>query len=489
MKDLKTNNKNFRRFKDARLLALDWIDKVLNPKDKLVPNLVEENKINQKVNSMFNEDKALFKELSLGVAREKNFLDSIISSLGHAKMPKSKTKNLIYLGAYQILFLDKIPEYAVFSETKRLSRILKLNESEFKFIHGVLKKIQERKDEFLRHRKESLVFLSQGEVPRNDFDFSVLGAPEQLYQALCFTDEKVTDPKKASQRAIKALLKMKDPHRLVGFVIYGMRPHGEYEVLKSELAPFAVKLNAKAIQTDSSVRVQSESSQVVSMLTAKTLIEKIEKATVIKQSEQNTQVLKRKKIKVLEMCAGKGTKFLASLSFLSRLRGALKLSQVEWVLCDASQYQLDFLKNDVLPIVKSTWPELQVEVVHTDFSDIEKHLVLQNQKFDLVLLDSPCSGFGSISKKPQILHTKALHAKEVIKANSEIQRKLLEVALQFTTNESNLIYSVCTLTYDETYGQLEFLKEKFGIKPLQTFSFWPGLEPLPQSEGFFIAKF
>lgn len=72
--------------------------------------------------------------------------------------------------------------------------------------------------------------------------------------------------------------------------------------------------------------------------------------------------------------------------------------------------------------------------------------------FDHVLLDAPCSGTGIIRKKPEIRYNRK---PEDIKVLSELQFALLEQAKAYVKNHGQLIYSTCTMEYEENEGVLK----------------------------------
>jgi 16S rRNA (cytosine967-C5)-methyltransferase len=63
-------------------------------------------------------DKGLLTEIVHGVIRWKNRLDWVISGFYHGNYYKSEInlKNALRVAVYQILFLDKVPEYAAVNE-------------------------------------------------------------------------------------------------------------------------------------------------------------------------------------------------------------------------------------------------------------------------------------------------------------------------------------------------------------------------------------
>ncbi len=94
-------------------------------------------------------ERALLLELVQGVKRWELRLDYVLARL--AKLPWRKVhplvRQILRLGAYQILFLDKIPVHAAVDEAARLARSRRLPTSHVGFINAILRR------------------LSKGEVP------------------------------------------------------------------------------------------------------------------------------------------------------------------------------------------------------------------------------------------------------------------------------------------------------------------------------------
>ena len=62
-------------------------------------------------------DRALFVALVYGVTEKKLTLDACIDDLARGKAPEPDVRNLLRLGLYQLLYLDKIPDHAAVNET------------------------------------------------------------------------------------------------------------------------------------------------------------------------------------------------------------------------------------------------------------------------------------------------------------------------------------------------------------------------------------
>ncbi|MGB9917209.1 MAG: transcription antitermination factor NusB [Candidatus Hydrothermia bacterium] len=83
-------------------------------------------------------------------------------------------------------------------------------------------------------------------------------------------------------------------------------------------------------------------------------------------------------------------------------------------------------------------------------------LAFKNDTFDVVIIDAPCSGLGTIRRKPEI---KYRISPEKIKELASIQRKILENGATLVKRGGFLIYMTCTVTPDENENQIkEFLE-------------------------------
>ena len=123
----------------------------------------------------------------------------------------------------------------------------------------------------------------------------------------------------------------------------------------------------------------------------------------------------------------------------------------------------------------------------------------ESEKFDKVLCDVPCSGYGVIRRKPEIRY-KAL---STVRELPDIQYKILENSSHIVKVGGLLVYSTCTLNFDENQKVVnQFLKLNpsfipYTLKlpngvvrafdePEHMFTMFPFTA---QSDGFFVSAF
>ena len=76
----------------------------------------------------------------------------------------------------------------------------------------------------------------------------------------------------------------------------------------------------------------------------------------------------------------------------------------------------------------------------------------RDASFDVVLVDAPCTGLGTLRRRPEI-RVKVSEAE--IERLATIQRSLLSEALRLLRPGGRVVYSVCTVTDEETVGVVE----------------------------------
>ena len=80
--------------------------------------------------------------------------------------------------------------------------------------------------------------------------------------------------------------------------------------------------------------------------------------------------------------------------------------------------------------------------------------ISEKEKFDVVILDAPCSGVGTLRRNPDILFKKKAPDLDFLK---KVQENLINKAAKLLNKNGILIYMVCSFFYDETKG----IKNKF----------------------------
>ena len=161
--------------------------------------------------------------------------------------------------------------------------------------------------------------------------------------------------------------------------------------------------------------------------------------------------------RVLDMCASPGSK----TGLLAQLVGAdgLVLGN-EPARPRLANLRRNLATLNLLQAVTCSWPG--------------EALPLPDASWDAVLLDPPCSGWGTTDKHPQAVKR---WQGDRLKPMLDLQRKLLIEAARLLRPGGKLVYSTCTTNVDENEGQVRFAIDELGFE----------LTPLAPVPGFVFA--
>lgn len=155
--------------------------------------------------------------------------------------------------------------------------------------------------------------------------------------------------------------------------------------------------------------------------------------------------------------------------------------------------------RDKLKRVREVSERLGITIVKTLWADATKALpIADGERFDRVLADVPCSGYGTLRRNPDL---KWRRREEDIERLGRLQRSILENVSRYVKAEGVLVYSTCTVFSEENEQMVEaFLGDhpEFAVEPVALLE--PRLRGLcrgaylmtfPRGEGmdgFFVAR-
>jgi 16S rRNA (cytosine967-C5)-methyltransferase len=148
--------------------------------------------------------------------------------------------------------------------------------------------------------------------------------------------------------------------------------------------------------------------------------------------------------RVLDLCAAPGGK--------TALLADLMINAGESVAIDKYESRLNVLRRNLSRLgVKN------VKTIAVDALDYE-----DEAGFDRVLVDVPCSGLGTLQKKPDIKWKRALMD---IKKLNPLQIDLLRKAARLVKPGGYVVYSTCTIEPDENFEIVQqFLDENLDFE-------------------------
>jgi 16S rRNA (cytosine967-C5)-methyltransferase len=356
-------------------------------------------------------DAAFATELTYGALRAGDTLDAIIAIAADRDLDRidPPARDALRLGVYQLLY-TRVPPHAAVSSTVDLVRSVN-GDSSAGFANAVMRQIAARDlDEWLTTvapdpETDRVGYLS---VTRNHPRWIVRAFAEVLGGDLDETERLLAEDNERPTVHLCARPGLIDPADLADQV--GGAP--------GAFSPYAVYLpsgspgNVEAIVTRRA-HVQDEGSQLVALALADAPIDGRDE-------------------RWLDLCAGPGGK-AALLGSLAALRGA-RLTAVE-------------ITEHRAELIASTTRRLPVLVVHTDGRDVGIDADLPEEGFDRVLVDAPCSGLGSLRRRPE---ARWRRTPADLPPLTKLQRELLVAAIRAVRPGGVVAYVTCSPHLVET---------------------------------------
>ena len=435
---------------NLRKLALDTLDRL--EKSGQYSNIAVDNTISRE--GLDGKDGRLFSALVYGVIERRITLDFIIDGL--SSIPPSKiertTRNILRMGLYQLLYMDRIPPHAAINESVSLC-----NKRSRGFVNALLRGFMRKRtggplaDIFAFPQKQSapLAYLSitySYPVSLCEKFCSIFGLDKTEAILSAFEKTPPTTLRANTRRVSRDQLASRLSENGVELTPTQNAPHG---ILTFGATPAELGLY------DGLCFVQDEASQIcVEALGAK---------------EGDT---------VIDMCACPGSKsFGAALS----MNGHGRILSFD-------------LHENKLSLIQKGAEALGISIIETAAKDgriLDESL---SQIADCVLCDVPCSGFGVVAKKPEIRYKSLTESAKL----PPIQYAILENGARYVKKGGTLVYSTCTLFPEENENNAsrflaahpEFEACDFCVGRLASQNGMLTLTPDTHgTDGFFIAKF
>ncbi|ADQ04426.1 sun protein [Caldicellulosiruptor owensensis OL] len=397
-------------------------------------------KFHQKLKN--EKDRALFVELVHGVLRYKNLIDYYINFVTKKGVKDKRILNILRVATYELLFLEKIPEYATVNEACEVAS--KISPHLKAFVNAILRNIIRNKNQI----EESLERIK--EIDLKSYISIKLSYPKFLIDYL--------EESYGFEKALK-ILEFLNTRPPVGIKINTKKTN--VDILVQELRKSGVEYE-----------VNSHNSEIIYILKGN-----IKDTQLYKQGYFYFQDLAsslvvglnkedfKKAKKVLDLCAAPGGK---TFNCAEVIDGFV-------VACDINDHKLDVLRENILRlgfdniiVAKS-----DAEIFNPDFAG----------RFDIVIADLPCTGFGAIRKKPDIKWNKSYQDIENL---HELQVRILDNAASYLKRGGLLFYSTCTLGRKENEETvLKFLDKHKDFSLVSQITIFPDEF---KCDGFFISK-
>ena len=351
-------------------------------------------------------DKGLVTEIVYGTVARKLTLEWYLS---HFIEDRDKLDNWLYilllLSAYQLRYLDKVPNHAVVNEAVELAKLRKKGSE--KLVNAVLRRILREGwpdiDSIKRkNKRDSIAYsLPVWLVSKLKEEYGEERA-QAIFDSLLVRNKasiRVTDLSRKEE--IKAVLEASDsPLAASGLV--------------KEQGHFA----GHDLFSEGAITIQDESSQLVA-------------PTLDLQGDEQ----------VLDACAAPGGKTAHMASYLT----SGKVTAL-----DLYDHKLDLIQENAERLGVA-------EQVQTQKLDARKvHEFFEKDSFDKILVDAPCSGIGLLRRKPDIKYNKETAD---FMSLQEIQLEILGSVCQTLRKGGIITYSTCTIVSEENFHVVEAFLE------------------------------
>ncbi|MGC9199692.1 MAG: transcription antitermination factor NusB [Acidobacteriaceae bacterium] len=359
-------------------------------------------------------DRNLATTLTLGVLRWQIALDARIGSLLRrpGQVLPIPVAIALRLGAFQLLYLDRIPAHAALSESVELVRAAH-HPGATGMVNAILRN------------------LTRQPAPKPRMYETAAACAQRLGHPLWIMDRwiqnygrsaAVTICEHGQKEPVRGSLFAADLHERVAAVTPAA------ELTASDVHPAPAVAEVEVVTTP---LVRSSASLPLAPLDDGSRLV-AELSVAVAQSAASAEP-----VRVWDTCAAPGGK---TLILLHRLAGAHLLAT------DSSPRRLhlltDRLQAAVLPGREGLSGAWHVRTLHADAAQLPASEGL----FDLILCDVPCSGTGTLGRNPEIRHR--LEPTELPRQAAR-QRQILSSALARLAPGGNLIYSTCSLEPEE----------------------------------------
>ncbi|MCX7918609.1 MAG: 16S rRNA (cytosine(967)-C(5))-methyltransferase RsmB [bacterium] len=401
-------SKSSTRKPSARLIAYQVLLRV--EQDKAYAGLALDSALAK--STLSNRDKRLVTELVYGTIRHQGTIDWLIGQYANKsdKWISLKLKLILRLGAYQLLYLNKIPEFAAVHETVKLAKQSGLT----KFagvVNAVLRRLAEHRDrieypdktvDMVRYLSVKYshpewiirIFLSQFGVSETEHLLAVNNQPAPITLRV--------NQLKCTVNQVEQLL-----------------TQANLDVVKHQYVSNALQISRlpRSIQDlpgyqEGYFTVQDPASILV--------------ADLVHPKPGQT---------IVDLCAAPGGK-ATRLAELMQNQGKL--------------FAID-LHPKKAKLIEQTAVRLGLTNIKVIVADATRLNEIISEPVDAVLVDAPCSGLGVLRRK---VDSRWRKQPTTIPELVRLQERLLESAYQILKPGGVLVYSTCTLTKEENELQV-----------------------------------
>lgn len=420
-------------------------------------NIILDDMLNKNRNILEDRDIGLISEIVYGVTTWKLTLDEIITKYSNIKLKKISPwiLNILRMGIYQIIFLDKIPKSAAVNESVNLAKRYG-HRSSSNFVNAILRKVDKNDYEKL--------FEIENDVERIS---KVTSMPVWIINELFnegLENKTVEEICKNSNKKPKLSIRANTLKTNVEELKNNLQERN-IDVKDGLLKDFLIIDKIKNIENldlfkEGMFTIQDEAAGLIPL--------------ILNPKKGET---------ILDACSAPGGK----TTYIAEIMQ----NQGEIEAWDIHKHRIN--------LVEQTAKRLGISIIKTNVNDATKMKQNCIEKYDKILLDVPCLGIGVLKRKPDI---KWKRNKQDIEQINKIQKQILENCAKYLKKGGEIVYSTCSILKEENEDVInEFLNknskfelEKIQLKEENYFKKYIKNETFlkvyqnEETDGFFIAK-
>lgn len=348
-----------------------------------------------------SRDAALATQLCFGILQNQMLIDFYLSHFSNLSLKRmeSRVVQILRIGAYQMLFLNKIPQRAAVDSAVILTKNHCKNQRASGMVNGILRSLARSIDNLPTiPDMDSIPYLS-----------TLYSHPEWL------VNEFVTS---FGIEGAEALMRANNSQPPMTAMVNTTITTAEH--LTESLERDGVTVQAHPWLSDCLILSSTGNIE---------LLDAFEKGLFYIQDVASRLAILVAEPKagdrVLDTCAAPGGKSFAI---------AIAMGDTgEIISCDLHPHKKKLIQNGA--------DRLRLTSIKPMTADGKNHLPQWENNFDLVVVDAPCSGFGVIRKKPDIRYKDP----KQLKSLPDVQRDILEIASGYVVAGGTLLYSTCTM--------------------------------------------
>lgn len=405
-------------------------------------------------------EKAFMKRVTEGTIERRMQIDYILDKISKVPVRKMKPliRELLRMSAYQILFMESVPDAAVCNEAVKLAKKRKFQSLQG-YVNGVLRNLSRQKNTIVypdrnadKQRYLSVVYSMPDWLTEHFIEACGEEKTETILQSFLkpgavsirFEESVSMDKRKELVAAWEDKGVVVTEHPYLPYAVWVEKTDGIRTLAGYEEGLFAVQ-------------------DVSSMLV-------VEAADIQKGQT------------VLDVCAAPGGK---------TLHAASKTGPEGKVLA------FDLTESKVERIEENR-KRMKKEQVVASVGDACVYNPALKQLADVVIADVPCSGLGVIGKKQDIKYHATPQALEEI---TILQREILKNVTSYVKPGGILMYSTCTINPEENEKMADYICQNFSFEKESLTPFLPEMlkeegangmiQLLPgvhKTDGFFFAR-